>query len=81
MRRDLPAQTRIAGDGGDGGEVYFGVTESKSEGQGVVNVRADVCVEDDSMGQDPCACRRALQMGRYPPFSASAASMALWNTV
>ena len=50
-RRDLPAQTSVAGDGGDGGQVYFGVTESESEGQGVVNVRADVGVEDDAMGQ------------------------------
>jgi hypothetical protein len=52
-RRYLPAQMGVAGDGGDGGQVYFGVTESKSEGQGVVNVRADIGIEEDSMGQDP----------------------------
>jgi hypothetical protein len=52
-RRYLGAQVRVAGDSGDGGQVYFGVTESKGEGKGVINVRADVSVEDDSMGQDP----------------------------
>ena len=52
-RRYLPAQMGVAGDGGDSGQVYFGVTESKRQGQGVIDVRADVGIENDAMGQDP----------------------------
>jgi hypothetical protein len=40
----------VAGDGGDGDQFDLRVAQGESEGQGVVDVRADVGVEEDAAG-------------------------------
>jgi hypothetical protein len=41
----------VTGDGGDGGQVYVGMTESEGQGQGVIDVGAYVGIEDDATAQ------------------------------
>jgi hypothetical protein len=47
---DLAAAASVAGDGGDGGQFDLRVTQGESQGQGVVDVRADVGIEEDASG-------------------------------
>ena len=45
--KNLGAGFRVAKSGGDAEDLEFGAAESKSDGEGVVNVVADVRVDDD----------------------------------